>query len=99
MGKTMFPEASSLKNESLMVWVTAMAGSHSNSSKGDQRMWLEGDLPASPVFPELVFLIIDILAHINAQRYYPQSLQFPFYTINYVPSDHSLEFPNRGPKL
>lgn len=52
----MFPEASSLKNKSLKVWVTAMAGSHSKNSKRDQRMWWAGGRSlCSPSVPSIGF--------------------------------------------
>lgn len=71
----MFPEASPLKNEPFMGWVTATAGSYSNSSKGDQRNVALWDLVASLMFPALVFLIIvGIFVHTSTQGLYTQSL-------------------------
>lgn len=70
----MFTEALPLKNEPLMGWMTANAGSYSNSGKSDQRNVVLEELFASQMFPALVFLIVDILVLVNTQRYYSQSL-------------------------
>lgn len=70
-GSMTFPEAQSLKNKSLMNQVTEMAGRKSlkQQQKESKNMAL-GDLLEAPVFPALVFLIINILAHISAQGHY-----------------------------